>query len=111
MAEPVFNKDGTMTADGKVVRPKKLKHTTGSNGLTQYVTTLWENGAVSCTCPGWTIKKAGKNRECKHTKASVAAQFADMQTPSQIVKAQLRAGAEVKLSEHSEETDDRIVGL
>lgn len=27
------------------------------------------SGLLSCSCPGWTVKKLGKTRECKHTKA------------------------------------------
>ena len=26
------------------------------------------NGLLSCDCPGWTVKKLGKVRECKHTR-------------------------------------------
>ncbi len=30
-----------------------------------------ENGNLSCDCRGWTIKKPGKERSCKHTTAAV----------------------------------------
>lgn len=33
-----------------------------------YTTLINDNGLLSCDCPGWTVKKEGKVRECKHTK-------------------------------------------
>lgn len=33
-----------------------------------YTTQIGDNGLLSCDCPGWTVKKLGKVRECKHTK-------------------------------------------
>lgn len=34
-----------------------------------YATQINEStGLLSCDCPGWTVKKLGKTRECKHTK-------------------------------------------
>lgn len=33
-----------------------------------YTTLINDNGLLSCDCPGWTVKKLNKVRECKHTK-------------------------------------------
>lgn len=33
-----------------------------------YTTRLNDNGLLSCDCPGWTVKRNGKARDCKHTK-------------------------------------------
>lgn len=33
-----------------------------------YHTMIGDNGLLSCDCPGWTVKKLNKVRECKHTK-------------------------------------------
>lgn len=104
-----FNKDGTMTCpDGKVVRPKKLKQTPSSNGITEYTTTLWDDNYISCSCPGWAIKKGGP-RTCKHTKASIAGNFADMQRPAQIIHAKMKG--DLKLPDPVAESDDRMVEL
>lgn len=100
---------GSMVYNGKTIRPKKLKESTSSNGITVYVTTLWEDNYVSCTCPGWTVKKGSQPRACKHTKASVAINFSDMKSPAQIVRAQLVAN--VQLPESKPESDDRMVEL
>ena len=44
-----------------------------------YVITLREDGRLSCDCRGWTVKRAGKGRSCKHTK-EIAATFAVVDT-------------------------------
>lgn len=36
-----------------------------SQGTTSYEVVLWNDGSVSCNCPGWIYNKA---RICKHTK-------------------------------------------
>ena len=87
MAERIFNKDGTMTYNGQTYRVKKLKETDGSNGITKHITTLWADNSLSCTCQGWCIQKKGQERTCKHCKASIACNYADMKTPQQMVKA------------------------
>lgn len=65
--------DGTMHVDGQALWPQRVERWRSSNGLTVYTTVVWYNQATgerrtSCNCPGWTIKKSGKHRECTHTK-------------------------------------------
>src|SRR4030042_774241 len=33
-----------------------------------YETILYSDGTTSCGCRGWTMKKAGKERSCRHTR-------------------------------------------
>jgi predicted nucleic acid-binding Zn finger protein len=44
----------------------------------EYETLQYDDGHTSCGCPGWCMKKANKERECKHTRA-VEAGYADTQ--------------------------------
>lgn len=39
-----------------------------SSGPSVYVTTLAEDGLLSCNCRGWTFRRGTQPRECKHTK-------------------------------------------
>jgi hypothetical protein len=39
-----------------------------SRGTTTYEVTLWSDGGLTCNCPGWVFKRAGAERECKHTR-------------------------------------------
>lgn len=39
-----------------------------SSSSNVYTTQIGDNGLLSCTCPGWTTKKLGKVRDCKHCK-------------------------------------------
>ena len=38
-----------------------------SGGDRMYAVLLRDDGRLSCDCPGWTVKRAGKPRACKHT--------------------------------------------
>lgn len=38
-----------------------------SKGTTTYEVVLWQNGELTCNCPGWIIPKNGV-RSCKHTR-------------------------------------------
>lgn len=56
---------------------------TSSNGLTKYLTILWNDGILSCDCRGWAILKKNKDgspkpRDCKHCKEARANNFASM---------------------------------
>jgi ATP-dependent DNA ligase len=37
-----------------------------------YTVTVKDDGAVSCNCRGWTVKRGDKPRECKHTREVLA---------------------------------------
>ena len=68
---------------GEDVGPLKVKTPLSSNNMTRYTTIMWEDGVVTCDCPGWTMKKTGpKNpdghRRCKHCKATLASGANDM---------------------------------
>lgn len=39
-----------------------------SSGSSTYETLQYVDGSTSCNCRGWTIKRAGKERSCKHTR-------------------------------------------
>jgi len=62
---------------GESVGPLKVMTPLSSNNMTRYTTIMWEDGVVTCDCPGWTIKKkpTSKNpeghRTCKHCKSAV----------------------------------------
>lgn len=65
------------------VEPAKVKESVSSNGLTKYLTILWEDGVLSCDCRGWAILKKDhkgipKPRTCRHCKESEACDHADM---------------------------------
>lgn len=67
----VFSK-GNMVVNGTAQMPSLAQQWESSNGLTVYTTVTWnhphnDEKRVSCNCPGWTIKKPGKPRRCKHT--------------------------------------------
>lgn len=109
MAQRIYNKqDGTMTFNGQVYRVKKLKETDSSNGITKHITTLWTDNSLSCTCQGWCIQKAGKERTCKHCKESIACNFSDMQTPLQMVRAN---SGYVMVSKPKDDEEGRMIEL
>ena len=37
--------------------------------IVTYLTQIQGSGVLSCDCPGWTIKKKDKPRQCRHTKS------------------------------------------
>ena len=39
-----------------------------SSSSKTYQTLQYTDGTTSCQCRGWTIKKAGKERQCRHTR-------------------------------------------
>lgn len=39
-----------------------------THGTTTYETLLYTDGTLSCDCPGWVYRKAGRARGCRHTK-------------------------------------------
>jgi hypothetical protein len=77
-------KNGVKTGpDGSKAYPSKCKESISSNGLTKYLTILWTDDVITCDCRGWAILKkendgTPKPRTCKHCKASVASNNADM---------------------------------
>lgn len=66
------------------VGPRKVKESKSSNGLTKYLTILWNDDVLSCDCRGWAILKKDKAtgkpkpRDCKHCKAARSSRFEDM---------------------------------
>jgi hypothetical protein len=40
-----------------------------SSGSGSYETIRYNDGTVSCNCPGWTKRTRNGGRECKHTRA------------------------------------------
>lgn len=53
------------TEDGRTHTIAASQQNLSSNGTTVYTLLQWSNGALSCNCPGWAMKKT-----CKHTKAA-----------------------------------------
>lgn len=39
---------------------------TSSSGTKTYTLRRLEDGTLTCDCPGWTFKRPGKERRCKH---------------------------------------------
>jgi hypothetical protein len=39
-----------------------------SSGSNTYETLQYTDGSTSCNCRGWTFKRDGKERQCKHTR-------------------------------------------
>lgn len=63
---------GNMLVNGTTQVPEQAQQWESSNGLSVYTTVAWIDPVtrirrVSCNCPGWTLKKRGKLRRCKHT--------------------------------------------
>jgi hypothetical protein len=48
--------------------PVRAWSTLSSQGTTTYETVLYDDGTLSCDCPGWKFSRNGKPRACKHTK-------------------------------------------
>lgn len=72
---------GNNTSRG--VGPRKVMESTSSNGLTRYLTILWNDGVLTCDCRGWAILKKDsegkpKERTCKHCKEAAKDNFAAM---------------------------------
>ena len=70
-------KDGRKFPAGKPrssgCAPHKVMESKSSNGLTKYLTILWDDGVITCDCRGWSILKKDnhgqpKPRTCKHCK-------------------------------------------
>ena len=64
--------DGVMHVSGDAQRPTKVELWESSNGTTTYSTIEWQDPVTgvkrtSCNCPGWGMKKKGKDRACCHT--------------------------------------------
>lgn len=38
-------------------------------GVAKYETIQYADGSTSCNCKGWTMKRSGQERQCKHTRA------------------------------------------
>ena len=34
----------------------------------EYTAVLYNDGTTSCNCPGWVIRRAGKDRDCRHVR-------------------------------------------
>lgn len=66
-----------------------------------YVAQINNDESVSCNCPGWVIKRAGKPRQCKHTRR-IDPQVAD------IIK-QHRAGTKFEVYDSPELTSGAVV--
>ncbi len=72
-------RDGQKIApDGSAATADKVQEFISSNGYTRYYTTLWTDGVVTCDCPGWTMKKRGKPRDCKHCREVVKTDYRSM---------------------------------
>jgi hypothetical protein len=83
MAEPAFRNGRKIGLHGELCTIDKIKTPVSSNGVTQYATILWSDETISCNCPGWAVKKKGKDyRECRHTRESMACDYTDMQDPA-----------------------------
>ena len=55
----------------EVVHSWRFASGSGSN---QYETLRYDDGSTSCNCMGWTIKRPGQERQCKHTRSVYAGQ-------------------------------------
>ncbi len=109
MSEEMKFKDGNMTKNGISYRAVKRKETIGSDNNTIYTTTLWENGDISCNCRGWGTKKADKERDCKHCRASKNCNFSDMMTPEKMLRSKVVTQQPILVAKP--ETNIRIVEL
>ncbi len=61
-----------------------------------------ETGALSCDCRGWTMKKPGQERSCKHTREVEADQQRHLSAPRQPAPDRLKT---------EESVDDVLAGL
>lgn len=83
---------GNMLVGGAAQVPIQTQQWESSNGLTNYVTVMWQDPATgirrcSCNCPGWAIKRKNQTRGCKHTKDMMGVSPCDARpvTPQPIV--------------------------
>ena len=58
-----------------------------SSGPGVHTTTLGTDGRLSCSCLGWTRRRFGQVRECKHTKEVIAAESLRVETRGDYVYA------------------------
>jgi len=63
--KPSF-KQGQKFVGNKAIKAKYRLITHGSDGVTVYTATLWEDGTTSCNCPAWRFQKSSSERGCKH---------------------------------------------
>ena len=71
-ADGVVFSSGNMIVDRNFQIPLEAQRWESTNGITVYTTVKWQDPItqlkrVSCNCLGWTMKKNGKVRRCKHT--------------------------------------------
>lgn len=69
-AEYTFRGRTKIGPNGEEATLTHIKETPSSSGVGKYFTMLWSDGMLSCDCRGWTVKKKGKARDCKHCRAS-----------------------------------------
>ena len=61
-----------------MTRTNKTRRTTHHfTGSRDYETVIWSDGSISCNCPGWIFKRAGRDRTCKHTRQVRTAEALD----------------------------------
>lgn len=78
-ADGVAFRKGHMFVNDQPQIPEATYNYDSSNGLTQYTSVKWRDPGtraqrVSCNCPGWSMKKPGQPRACKHTRAIMSGQ-------------------------------------
>ena len=73
---------------------KSWLFTSDSNPNKEYETLQYADGTTSCNCKGWTMKKAGKERTCKHTRL-VEHGLADSRAQSYVNRAPLQRSPEL----------------
>lgn len=70
--EPSFGKDrdgaALLIMDQRTYRAREtFLYVSESSPGKSHTVTVWSNGFASCTCRGWTVKKAGRERTCVHS--------------------------------------------
>ena len=60
-------------ATTRVLTVERREFASSSSPGKHYIAVILQDGKTMCDCRGWTIKKAGKPRQCTHTKQLIDA--------------------------------------
>lgn len=63
-------------AANRMLTQEHREFTSDSDPRVTYTTRVMLDGKVMCSCRGWTIKKRGQPRWCKHTQALIGGRSA-----------------------------------
>ncbi|MEW6545045.1 MAG: SWIM zinc finger family protein [Nitrospirota bacterium] len=58
--------------NGREILPLRRVTVESSDGYTVYTVTIWEDGGISCNCPGWAFRKRCRHQQQALSQAALA---------------------------------------